>query len=220
MKTESKYFIFDYSINDLTYIDDLIEYLYKEIIGIISFFELNKFGNKIQIHLFDNVNKLWDLHDNLYDTRKRFGEVPNWICGFSVKDDVFTLCLEELRKTKNKDKANLDELKSLILHEVIHSIHSKVNLETTSSIWLSEGLATTLSHQYDCAEIKLDSSIDDILIGNCYYYNYNAIFQYILNNYDKKFILNLINDSTFLKNEENEILYSCIKYYRQKSIRQ
>lgn len=217
MQKEKNFFIINYSENDSKYIDVICNYLELEMKKIIEFFDIKDFENKIIINLFDNVNKLWNLHDKLYNTIEKYGEVPKRICGFSVDNNVYTLSLNELIKTLNHENSTVNELKKLILHESIHSIHAKKNKKTLYVTWLSEGLATTLSHQYDDIDKKFDASLEEIKNGNCYYYNYNSMFSYILKNYDKEYIRKLINNYDFLLNETERLYNETVNYYKENS---
>ena len=216
MIKNSKYLSFVYSEKDNKYIEELIESLDFEIERVLKFFNI-KNNEKIVINLFEDVEKLWNLHDKLYKTRERYGEVPNWICGFSVNNNVYTVCLEELKKTYNKQDSDINTLRNLILHETIHSIHSFVNKDTLNITWLSEGLATTLSHQYDNVDNKFDATISELEHGNCYYYNYHSFFSYLLEKYGRDYILNLINNYSICNEELQKKYDEVTKFYDDKT---
>lgn len=218
MQKETNFFIIRYSENDSKYINVICNYLESEMKRIIDFFDIKYLENKIIINLFDDVNKLWNLHNKLYKTIEKYGEVPKWLCGFSVDNNVYTLSLNELKKTSNHENSTVDELKKLILHESIHSIHAKRNKKTLYVTWLSEGLATTLSHQYDDIEKRFDATLEEIKNGNCYYYNYNSMFLYILENYDKEYISKLINNYDFLLNETEKLYNEIANFYKENNV--
>lgn len=215
MRKETKYFIINYTTSDINYIDNICNYLDKEIIKIIDFFALNEYSEKIEITLFNDVNELYRLHDKFFKTIEKYGYVPKWVCGFSKDAKVYTLSLNELIKTSNHEKSTLEELKQLILHESIHSIHYKKNKQTLYVRYLSEALATNLSHQYDNEDVRFDATKDEILKGNCYYYNYNAIFIYLLEKYGKEYILKLITNLDFLNKETPKICDEVIEFYKE-----
>lgn len=214
MEKINDFFIIKYTNNDKDYIDEIEKYLLNEIENIINFFEIDNYGEKIIINLFDSINKLWELHNDLYNTIEKYGKVPEGVCGFSVKNNIFTLTYSEFIKSKGHENSSLNDLKKLILHELIHCIHAKKNTKTLYKIWLSEGIATTLSHQYDGKEKQFDTTFEDLNNGKCYYSNYNAIFEYILNNYEKEYIMKLINDYQFLENETLKLYNETVIYYK------
>ncbi len=220
MKKETKYFMINYTNNDVNYIDDVCIYLEKEIEKVVNFFGLNEFGEKIVINLYNNIETLRDIHNKLYKTNERDGKVSEWISGFFTRNVVHTLCIDEYRKTTNNEDTDIERLEKLILHESIHSIHSKVNKKFYLMAWLSEGLANTLSHQYDDVEFKFDASLEQVQNGGCCYYNYNAMFMYVFNNYGRDYILKLINNDDFLIEQTPKLYEEVKKSYIKKYLNQ
>ena len=142
-------------------------------------------------------------------------EIPLWLCGLSFYEKnqykIYTLCLEEYKKIKSHSECSLKELKFLIMHEFVHICHQKYTNNTKLPIWMSEGLATTLSHQCDTMKKTFNATLDQIINGGIDYKNYYVMFSYILNNYGKKYILDL------LKNEE-QLKKITPKLYKEVSI--
>ncbi len=91
-------------------------------------------------------------------------QIPDWIFGFALSNEVQTLSLSEYRKTKNHENATIIDLQKLIIHEFTHAAHNKIH-NNCVMIWLTEGLATTLAHQYDDKKLKFDATLDEIKMG-------------------------------------------------------
>lgn len=98
MKKETRYFIINYSSSDTNYIDEICNYLKIEIEKIVKFLGVKEFGEKININLFDDVNILWNFHINLFNSVKKVDVLPKWVCGFSWKNNIYTLSLKEYKK--------------------------------------------------------------------------------------------------------------------------
>lgn len=84
-------------------------------------------------------------------------------------------------------------------------------------IWLTEGLSTTLSHQHDNCDKKFDISLEQLLNNVVSYIYYYTMFEYVLDEYGKDYILKLIKDLDYLK-KETPRLYEEVKslYNNQK----
>ena len=72
-------------------------------------------------------------------------------------------------------------------------------------LWLTEGLATFLAHQYDDKELEFNATLEEIKVGKTSYTNYYIMFNYVLNTYGKDYILKLIKDEELLQNETNRL---------------
>lgn len=150
MIKELKYMTIQYTNNDLDYINLLIDKLNKISEEIINFFNIKQFGNKIYVVLNDSLDTFQKKYIQAGYYLEADGVVPKWSCGFAKGSIVETLCLKEYKKTKSHENDTVDDLLYLILHEFTHSCHNKVNKNTVLKYaWLSKGLATTISHQYD-----------------------------------------------------------------------
>lgn len=204
MKKELKYIILEYSEDDSIYIDDLCDYIDRNSDEIIDFFEIKNFGEKVNVKLWDNVE---EFRKNYKKTFKR--DAKKWICGFAISNTINTLSLKEYKKTYSHENSNLEDLKKLVMHEFTHSAHGKVG-NTKNMKWLTEGLATTLSHQWDNSEKKFDISLEQLLNDTISYVYYYTMFSYILEEYGKNYILKLIKNLNYL-NEETPRLYEEIK---------
>lgn len=195
-----KYINIEYTDNDLEYIDYICDEIEKKTEDIVNFFELNEFGEKVNIKIFDDIDNFRNFYNKTF---KR--EPKDYICGFSKGNNVYTLSISEYIKCYSHENSSIEDLIKLILHEFTHSIHFKRH-SNMNVIWLNEGAATYLSGQHkDVKEIK--GTLDDLLNGKCSYSDYKLMFEYIFNTYGKEYILKLI-DSEELLNKETKRLFN------------
>lgn len=211
MKKEIDYMHFEYSEKDIMYLEELIsgiDYTSKEV---ISFFELYQFGEKVNVKLFDNLEEFRIKCSEKNESRK----IPSWVCGLSFyennKCNIYTLCLEEYQKTKGHTNCSLKDLQYLIIHEFVHACHQKYTNNAKLPVWLSEGLATTISHQYDNKELSFNATLEQMIDGGTDYKNYHTMFSYVLENYGRKYILELLKNKKKLEKETQQ-LYEEVKY--------
>ena len=207
MVKELKYIIIEYTDKDLEYIDDICKEIDSKSQIIIDFFEIGNFDNKVQVKLFSDINEFRRFHQEVYGF-----EPKNWLCGFRLDYNVYTLSLSEYRKCYSHEDTTILDLIKLILHEFTHVIHFMKN-KKCNYIWLGEGLATYLSGQYSDAS-SINCTYDELLNG-CSYTNYKVMFEYVLNNYGKEYVLKLIDDEEFL-NKETKRLYEEVKNIKVK----
>ena len=214
---KSKYFELEYTEKDEEYIDELFEYVEDESKYIVSFFDIDNFDNIVYIKLFDNLNTFRKECSKV----KGGLEVPLWLCGLSFRrngiDRIYALCLEEYKKTDGHNNCILEDLKRLIIHEFVHNCHRKyTNIKLP--MWLGDGLATYLSHQYDGDNnLTFNASLDEVINGGVSYKNYYIMFSYALNNYGKDYILGLLKDEEFLKEETVKLYNEVSSFYKNKS---
>ena len=83
----------------------------------------------------------------------------------------------------------------------MHACHQKYTNNAKLPAWLSEGLATTISHQYDNKELSFDASLEQMLNGGTDYKNYHTMFSYALKKYGRKYILDLLKNKKKLEKE-------------------
>lgn len=200
MEIELKYIILKYTEKDIEYIDLLKSEIEKRCQEIVDFFNIKDFGEKIEVKLFgtlEEFREFCEVKNKLCLDEK--GKLPEWVCGVSFKGRIITLTLEEYRKTKSHEDKTIDDLILLILHEFTHSCHDKI-IDRSKKLykWLSEGLATTISHQYDKHELSFNATLDQIIHGKCNYINYHTMFKYVLDTYGRDYILELLKNHDLL----------------------
>ena len=205
MQKKTKYMNIEYSDKDSMYINELISGLGNISQEIVDFFDIQEI--KVNVILFDSVEKF----------RKKFREIfcyqcNDWTCGFVSKQNgniIYTLSLEEYRKTKYHELHNIDDLIYLILHEFVHSCHNQYS-KNHLYVWLAEGLATYLSHQYDKYQVsELNCKLDNLINGGVSYGNYYIMFKYTYEKYGIDYIKKMIKNEQFMI-EQTPFLYNSI----------
>jgi hypothetical protein len=221
MKKELTNMIINYTDKDLNYIEEIAKFVESKSKEIIAFFDIKRIEPKIKIYLYDSLTKFREKYIELGLNLTDKSIVPLWVCGFTFNDtEIYTLCLEEYRKTRSHEKDNIGDLEHLILHEFVHScywyyIKNQSNYKYMA--WLSEGIATTISHQYDDEKLSFNASLEEMQNGCQNYSNYYAMFTYVFKKYGKVYILDLINDSAKAV-QMTPILYKETKEYYSKKL--
>lgn len=213
---KTDYIELEYSEKDVEYIEELITYINYNSQEIIDFFGITNFGEKVSIKLFDNL-KHFRVACGEIRTNK---EIPLWLCGLSFyknnKCIIFTLCLDEYKKTDGHNNDTLKQLKLLIMHEFVHACHQKFTSNTRLPKWMSEGLATTISHQYDNIEMYFDATLEQVINGETNFINYHTMFSYVLNKYGRNYILELLKNKEYLEKETPKLYEEVKLCYKQK----
>lgn len=206
-----KYMDIEYTNKDLDYIDYLCEIVEKNSEEIVNFFELEKYGEKTHVKLFDNLD----------DFRTYFKKCNNmeldWACGFAKDNNFYTLTLDQLKLVRTHENEDLEDLIKLILHEFVHTVHNRRFKYTEHNChkWVSEGVAVYLSKQHENIN-AINCSYNQFITRNYYGY-YKLLFQYILNKYGKNFIFELI-DGKIISNDECQNLFDEAKEFYKKNI--
>ena len=210
-------FKIEYTKDDLDYIDDLINNLKNNYKDIIKFFNNTKFKDKIEIKLWNSVEEYHSYFNSLYKEKGYNNTVPLWETARSFTDKhpkIFLISYKESLKCKGHQKDTLNTFIQTLVHEFVHACHFNYNNHTDSLTWFSEALATNLSHQdrYEKFPLRIDSSLDDIMNGKVSYTNYYIMGKYLLDNYDKEYILKLAKDRELLIKDSPKIYKETLKY--------
>ena len=220
MKKELKYIVLNYTEDDSEYINYLIQELDKICEEIVNFFDIEEFGKKVNVTLNNNMETFEEKYKKTGYPLEDDGTFPNWICGFSYRKNVETLCLREYRNTANRSEVNVQDLLHLILHEFTHACHEKVMRNPNKSyMWLSEGLATTLSHQHDNDDDVFTASLEDMMFGLADYKNYHIMFKYVLETHGRDFVLKLIHSYKALEEYTPMLYYEVSQVYKKNKSR-
>lgn len=203
--------IIEYTDKDKNYIDELCKSINEMSNEILYFFKLKKLHQKAYVYLYASLEEFHQKYIDFGYLHNR-KEVPNYVCGFSRKGCIHTLTLSEYRKTLSHESADIEMLKKLILHEFVHNCEYEIN-QNNSYMWLREGLATTISHQYDNEELVLDMTLEQAQYGGTSYKNYRTMFLYVLETYGHEYILELINDLEKLKNDTPKLYEEAKLFY-------
>ncbi len=200
MKKELDSMIIYYTEKDMEYIDEVIDYINNNCKEIMDFFNVLQLDKKVNVYLHSSVEEFREKCKECGFGDEN-GNVPLWICGFkNDKNEIHTLCLDEYRKTEGHKNGNLTDLKYLILHEFSHRVYSCATKDDGISyskgryVWLNEGMATALSHQYDNVKLSLTASLEDMINGCNNYNSYHTMFVYTLETYGRDYILQLVHN--------------------------
>lgn len=203
MKYELDNFIIESDI-ELDYLSDIANYVSENENKILDFFELDKLPNKVKILILS--------YDSFKDfIISKYGEILDYYSGDSDSktNTIRVLNIEDQIKYTIHKNANLDAIKSEVLHEIVHQCHNIFHKDYKQINWFSEGLATNLANQeYTIADLN-DCDFDRLkndfrhYKGN-YKYAY-TIVNYILNNYSKDEIIKLYSDPDYLREKSNSI---------------
>lgn len=211
-----KSFELEYTEKDKEYINSLCSYIELHSEEILLFFDFDTFEESVNIKLFDDLETFREACSEIWKDKI----IPKWLCGVSFrnngKDYIYTLSLDEYKKTDGHNNCTLENLKRLIIHEFVHTCHGKYS-NIKLPIWLGEGLATFLSHQYDGIELSFDASLEQIINGGTNYINYYTMFYHTLNNYGKNYILKLLRNENFLEKETTKLYDEVKTLYKNKS---
>ena len=192
-----KYMDIEYTDSDLEYIDFISKIIDENSEKIVNFFELDNYDEKTYVKLFSSLEEFKKYYKEVHDEEPR-----DWVCGFAINKNVYTLTLNEYRKTRTHENHNINALIKLILHEFTHSVHMRRHSNITFR-WISEGAATYLSGQYEDSN-KINCTYEQLL-EHTSYPNYRAMFAYVLENYGHDYILKLIDDEELLVNETEKL---------------
>ena len=213
MKYETEEYIINYNECDKEYIKDFIKYFEIEKENIFDFFSIDKLDKKLIINLYDELEKYAEYrHHQLFETS---------VGNMDVDDNnyyIHMLSYKELIKRKGHTLDQLDYLYKIVVHEFVHICHENIEPIRKSLVWIREGIACLLSHQYDHREMELKNcTLEDLLNDNrVWYINYYSLMNFALINYGIDYVRQLIFNSEFGKEETSKI-YN--EFMNEKSIR-
>ncbi len=212
MKKETKYatFIFEKSDEDL--IEILVEHINTFANVAFNFFEVNVPNYKVKIHIIPTKAKYDEFYKKMYNKK----QVKDWMIGnYNPEQRTITyLSLHDFKNTAHKDILKnqaeaLKHYKQTIFHEFVHYVNDifvKEHNCSETEKFLEEGIATYLSGQYENKKPCLTASIEDLLDREkSPYADYFLITKYLIENYSKDYILQIIQSNRksreLLKNE-------------------
>ena len=213
---ESKYAIFEFQESDKKLMTSLAEYLDKKAMKIYKFFQIEP----KQKAIFSIIPTKSEFDDIYYKYKKL--NPATWIVGTTLKDNqIILLSYNDYVNNEIHNKDTFDHYKKTVVHEFVHFVNklfTKENKCEYAEKFLSEGIATYLSEQYNISS-QIKSSLNDILQKRTNnYIDFKLLVKYLVENYDKEFVLSLFKSkqkaNAFLKQE----LYNKSKKYYQKLI--
>ncbi len=206
--------IIHYEQTDAALIDELASYLDSEAHKVFEFFDVEKPKEKVEINIIP-TKKEYDKLFKIKNNWKSTDEVPNSSRGCLTLDGtILYLSINDYKNTthafdqKDYHKA-VTEYKKTLLHEYVHYVNSLFNKKHNCNFtakYLFEGIAIYLSGQSKNKETKFDYSLEQ-LSGNSnnFYDGYYLLTKYLLENYNRSFVLELFQSSRqareFLENE-------------------
>lgn len=214
-KIELNYLIIEYENDDECYIKDFVKNLEKETKRIVNFFDIKEFNNKVNIKIWNNLEN-FRYFAKINGFTDKNGNVNNWVCGIAKDNNINVLTLKEYKKTKYHENGNLNDIFYLILHEFVHTCYNKVVGKNKRFKWLSEGVATTISGQYnkDLAELEFNTTIEDMEEGTVHYNNYYIMFSYVYKTYGKDYIMALIRNYNLQEQDTSRLFEETKEYMR------
>ncbi len=216
MKINFAHFDIEYTKKDEEYIELVVQKLKEKNLEIMSFFNLEKLSKNIQIKFWDSLEEYRDYFNERI--KKYNKKVQDWEVGRSINDQkecrIELLCLSERKKCKGHAEDTIDDLLKVTIHEFTHICHFEYNNHHPTMTWFTEALATNLSNQYDT--ININCSLEDILEGKAYYIHYYTMGKYLLDNYDKNYILELAKNKDLLEKETENIFINTVEYVKTK----
>lgn len=211
MQKECESAVFYYDDKDSNVINEVSQYLDKNVDKIWDFFEIKKPIKKVEILIYKNKSEFDMAYKQDNDLSSDY-RVPNWCVGTGTKNgNISLLSLNGYQGTAhafNQDEYNLALLKfkKRVVHEYVHFANMQFNKEHNcwyTAKFLVEGIAVLLSEQFKDYTLQLDCTKEQILSNrDCKYANYYLLTKTLIENYDKNFVLNLFQSSR----EANEFL--------------
>ncbi len=197
MTKESKYAIFEYEEQDENIINDLIDWLDKNAIMIFNFFDIALNNNKVKIQILKNKHE-FDKDYKISNKLQKDYTVPDWCIGFSNNNQIKIVSFNDYANIPSHKNDTFELYKKTILHEYVHYVNFLFNQSKNCDYtekYLVEGIACFLSKQYDGQKLELNSSIENILNENfASYSSYYLLTKYLVENYDKNFVLKLFQN--------------------------
>lgn len=214
---QSDYFDIHYTNDDLSYIQEMTAFLREKLPNIMNFFDIKQFDSNdtLQIYLYNDYEQF--IKDCTIDgfvppsyTAAKFERMH----GINI---IRALNLTE-QKVVKKD-SDLIKLEYRILHECVHAFHRiKIRMPLTkgSTLWFVEGLAVTVSHQYDDIPLESTCILEDIILNKANYNTYRTLVTYLLQEYGQDFLLSILDK----KEIQEELLPTlCNAINRQKTFK-
>ena len=217
MKKEGRFAVFKFVRKDEKLIDELCDYLDNNAEEIFNFFELDICQETIkpQINIIPN-KKSFDKCYNKDHNLPQGQIVEDWVIGYynSKDNKIVYLSLNDYKSTahagllQDYDKA-LDYYKKTIMHEFVHyanGLYCRKHSCGHTIKYLSEGLASYLSRQRENKKNEFCYTLEEILSYKkpCYD-GWDLMTRFLVENYPKNFVLELIKDrhtsEDFLKKE-------------------
>lgn len=221
MKYESKYALFNYDEKSAYLIGELSNYLDENAEGIFDFFNVAS-REKVIINIVSTKEEFDLKFINDHSWANVNTQIPKWTVGYYINNQITYLSLDDYKNTthafanKNYNIA-LEYYKKTIAHEFVHYVNDLFTKENGCSYtekYLKEGIATYLSGQKKEEDLKFDFSLHEILeknMNNTCYKGWYILVKYLIENYDKSFVLDLFKSNRRARVFLEEELYNKAK---------
>ncbi len=216
MIKEGKYAVFEYEEQDGDLIDGLVAHIDSKAEEIYIFFDLKPSNEKVHYKIFPTKKDFDSFYKQIRNLDANC-DLPNWLVGcVPEKNKIFMVSFHDYKNIESHKNDKSTSYKKTALHEFVHTVNNKFNEKHAGSVtakFFREGIACYLSGQYEGAKlkfdgslVKFDGSLDNLLSGKDEkYYNYYLLAKYLVENYDKNFVLFLFKNRNkaiaFLKEE-------------------
>lgn len=222
MRKECKSAVILFEDVDRELAEILAKYLDDNAQRIYDFFEIKPSKEKAKINIIPTKKAYDELYRAMYNLPVDY-KVEKWKIGTCKDGEITYLSIHDYKNTSHKfdeegfDKALL-QYKKTILHEYVHFVNEKFNQIhgcTDTEKYLLEGIATYLSGQNEDVTLPLTLTKDEILDENNNYYNdYYLLTKYLVENYNKTVILQVLKNKSFARGVlENDLYDKAQEFY-------
>ena len=176
---------------------------------IVNYFEIKKNINKAIIRIWNNSEKFSDFWKEKYKQNSS----PNTLTGFCYEHNHIEIInlknYIKIKKIKNQE-VDFNDWYNLIIHEFTHYCAKEYTNYTLGTKWIQEGLAINLSHQR-YFEFEITSSLEDIQNNKCTYNDAYTLMKYVMETYNREFVLNFLIDKRMQEKTLIEAYNKCKK---------
>ena len=212
MKKEINNFIIS-SNKEISYIEEIIEYLDDCSNYILKFFGLEEIPNKVNVVIWDDIDKYREHIEKYY-------EYKSYMIADTNDGNINLLDVDVARKYTEHINLDIKRLKTTICHEFIHICQQHLEVEHLDEdiYWFWEALATNLGNPDNFNVINLDISPKELQDFNNVKNNYNIAFtigKYMLSNIPHDTLIEYIKYPSKLKLDESKIISNAIIWSNQ-----
>ena len=216
MRQECNFAIFNFNQQDQDLVCSLCNYLDQHGKRVFDFFELPIPEQKVNINIISTKAEFDKVFIKDHTWTKDNFVVPGWCIGYMTNGEITYLSLLDMKNTTHtmKEKstqAAFEYYHKTLLHEFVHYVNKlfEKHRDCSPTIkYLLEGIATHLSGQANAEKVPLSFTIENILetdMNKSCYGGWFLMTKYLVENYDKDFVLSLFESNRkakeFLINE-------------------
>lgn len=220
MVKESLFTVFYYENESENLIEELCQYFDNHCPSILEYFEIIQMPFKVKINIIPTKNE----YDVLF--KEEFGfEANKSSRGFCTKDaSINYLSINDYKNTTHKFEKDeyfkvLEGFKKTLIHEFVHIVNkvfNKIHNCGFSAPYLFEGIAIYLSKQKENEDYDFDFTIEELLTKDSSkrkYYACYLIVKYLIENYSKEKVFELLKDKEYAQQFLKEELYDKAKKF-------